>query len=85
MNETKRVYGALSSLRNLQDEFAVFEHNADDRNTKKMYGRCRKQISEVVESLEKSVLHNHGSHGGLDMGIDTGGPINTATGRRERE
>ena len=85
MTGNSKVYEALTTLRNIQDDFAVFEHNAHDRDSKKLYSKCRKQISDVVESLERSVLHNHGKHGAINMGIDTGGTINTTTSMTDVE
>ena len=77
-----RVYDALSTLRNLSDEFASFEVQADDRKKKKLYIDCRKYICRVVDELEDHLLRSHGEHSGLDMGIDTGGTINTTTSIR---
>lgn len=74
-----RVYDALATLRNLSDEFASFEVQSDDRKQKKIFTECRKNIGKVVDELEHHMLANHGVHGGLSMGIDTGGTINTTT------
>lgn len=74
-----RVYDALATLRNLSDEFASFEVTSEDRNQKKLYTQCRKHIGKAMEELEEHLLRNHGEHSGLDMGIDTGGTINTTT------
>lgn len=78
-----RVYDALATLRNLSDEFASFEVQEGDKKKKKLYTECRKHISKVVEELESNILGN-GEHGGLDMGIYTGGTINTTTSLMNR-
>lgn len=78
-----RVYDALATLRNLSDEFASFEVRAGDKKKKKLYTECRKHITKVVEELESSVTSNS-SHGGLNMGVYTGGSINTTTSEENR-
>lgn len=79
-----RVYDALATLKSLSDEFASFEVQADDRKKKKLYTECRKHIGKVVDELESHLSYQGNQHGGLDMGIDTGGTINTTTSMKDR-
>ena len=64
MQMETRVYDALAALRNLSDEFASFEVQADDRKKKKLYTDCRKHIGKVVDELESHLLRNHGEQSG---------------------
>lgn len=80
-----RVYDALATLRNLSDEFASFEVLTDDGKKRKLYSDCRKHIGKVMEDLESNLLHDHGEHVGLDMGINTGGSINTSSSMKHNK